>query len=62
MTGRVRSMLYKLLGFATWRVLRGYLRHKFPGAPRKIAVAGAAALALVGAGTAIRAQRKPETS
>jgi hypothetical protein len=55
-------MLYKLLGFATWRVLRGYLRHKFPGAPRKIAVAGAAALALVGAGTAIRAQRKPETS
>jgi hypothetical protein len=54
-------MAYKLLGFATWRVFRGYLHHKFPGARRKLAIAGVAALAVAGAGTAIAAQRKPET-
>jgi hypothetical protein len=53
-------MAYKLLGFATWRVFRGYLHHKLPGARRKLAIAGVAALAVAGAGTAIAAQRKPE--
>ncbi len=61
MTGRVGAMLYKLIGFVTWRVFRGYLRHKFPGARRKLAIAGVAALVVAGAGTAIAAQRKPET-
>jgi hypothetical protein len=54
-------MLYKLLGLATWRVLRGYLHHKFPGARRKLAVAGAAGLLLAGGTAAVAATRRPKS-
>ena len=38
-------MGYKLLGFVVWQVLRLYLRRRFEGAPRKLAIAGAAVAA-----------------
>jgi hypothetical protein len=55
-------MLYKFIGFATWRVLRGYLHHRFPRARRKIAIAGVAALVLAGAGGVVASRREREPS
>ena len=48
-------MGYKLLGFVVWQVLRLYLRRRFEGAPRKLAIAGAAGVVVAGA--AVAAQR-----
>jgi hypothetical protein len=61
MTGRVRAMFYKVLGFAVWRVFRGYLHHRFPLARRKLAIAGVAAVVVAGVGTAVAAQRRPDS-
>ncbi len=48
-------MGYKLLGFAVWQGGRWYLRRRFPGARRKVAIAGLAALLI---GGAVAAQRR----
>jgi hypothetical protein len=62
MTGKVRPMLYRFVGFVTWRVLRGYLHHRFPQARRKIAIAGVAALVLAGAGGVAASRRERDSS
>jgi len=41
-------MGYKLLGFAVWQGARWYLRRRFPGMQRKLAIAGVAGLAVAG--------------
>lgn len=41
-------MGYKLLGFVVWQGARWYLRRRYPGLPRKLAIAGAAGLAVAG--------------
>jgi hypothetical protein len=42
-------MGYKILGFAVWQGGKWYLRRRFQGAPRKLAIAGLAGAVLVGA-------------
>jgi hypothetical protein len=49
-------MGYKILGFAVWHGAKLYLRRKFPGAGRKLAIAGAAGAVLVG-GAAVALRR-----
>jgi hypothetical protein len=49
-------MGYKVLGFAVWQGAKWYLRRKFPGAGRKLAIAGAAGAVLAG-GAAIALRR-----
>jgi hypothetical protein len=39
-------MGYKLLGFVVWQGARWYLRRRYPGLPRKLAIAGGAGLAV----------------
>jgi hypothetical protein len=41
-------MGYKLLGFFVWQGARWYLRRRYPGLPRKAAIAGVAGLAIAG--------------
>ena len=48
-------MGYKLLGFVVWEVLRIYMRRRFQGTARKLAIAGAAGAVVAGA--AVAAQR-----
>ena len=43
-------MGYKVLGFVVWQGGKWYLRHKFPGAGRKLAIAGVAGAVLIGGG------------
>jgi hypothetical protein len=51
-------MGYKLLGFVVWQVLRLYLRRRFSGTGRKLAIAGAGGAVLAGAAVAaVAAQR-----
>lgn len=58
--GRVTAMGYSLLGKLVWRLGRRYLRRRFPGLGRKLAVAGAGAVVL-SAGAALSARRRPAT-
>jgi hypothetical protein len=53
-------MGYKILGFAVWQGGKWYLRRRFQGAPRKLAIAGLAGLLL--AGGAVAAQRARSAS
>lgn len=48
-------MGYKVLGFAVWKGGRWYLRRRFEGAARKLAIAGLGGALLAGA--AVTAQR-----
>ena len=48
-------MGYKLLGFVVWQGLRLYLRRRFNGSTRTLAIAGGAGVLLAGA--AVAAQR-----
>jgi hypothetical protein len=48
-------MAYKLLGFVVWQGGKWYLRRRFQGATRKLAIAGLAGALLAGA--AVTAQR-----
>jgi hypothetical protein len=41
-------MGYKFLGFVVWRGGKWYLRRRFAGTRRKVAIAGIAALVVVG--------------
>ena len=41
-------MGYKLLGFVVWQGARWCLRRRYPGLPRKLAIAGAAGLVVAG--------------
>jgi hypothetical protein len=41
-------MGYKLLGFVVWQGAKLYVRRRYPGAPRKVAVAAVAGGLLVG--------------
>jgi hypothetical protein len=41
-------MRYKVLGFAVWQGARWYLRRRYQGLPRKVAIAGVAGLAVAG--------------
>jgi hypothetical protein len=50
-------MGYKILGFLVWRGGRLYLRRKYPDAPRKLAIGGAAAVA-VGAAIAFASRSR----
>ncbi|MBV9194080.1 MAG: hypothetical protein JO168_08025 [Solirubrobacterales bacterium] len=51
-------MGYKLLGIVVWKGGKWYLRRRFPGMPRKLAIAGAAGAVLAGAAAAaVAAQR-----
>lgn len=52
-------MGYKILGFAVWQGAKWYLRRRFPGAPRKLAIGALAALLISGA---IAAQRQRASS
>ena len=49
-------MGYKLLGFAVWQGGKWYLRRRFEGASRKLAIAGLGALVI--GGVALTAQRQ----
>ncbi len=42
-------MGYKILGFAVWQGGKWYLRRRFQGAPRKLAIVGLAGAILAGA-------------
>jgi hypothetical protein len=53
-------MGYKILGFAVWQGGKWYLRRRFHGASRKLAIAGLAGLLLAGA--AVTAQRQRSSS
>jgi hypothetical protein len=52
-------MGYKLLGMMVWKGGRMFLRRRFPGAPRKLAMAGAAGgvVAMGAAGAFVLARR-----
>jgi hypothetical protein len=49
-------MGYKVLGFAVWQGAKWYLRRKYPGSGRKLAIAGAAGALLIG-GAAVALRR-----
>jgi len=51
-------MGYKLLGLLVWRGARWYVRRRFPGAPRKLLVGGAAVGTLVAGAAAVAAVRQ----
>jgi hypothetical protein len=55
-------MGYKLLGLVVWRGGKWYLRRKFPGLGRKLAIAGASGLLLAGGAAAFAAQRRSAAS
>ena len=50
-------MGYQLLGFVVWQVFKLYLRRRYPGLGRKLAIAGASGAAIVGGVLAARALR-----
>ncbi len=50
-------MGYKLLGFLVWQAGKLYLRRRMSGQGPKLAIAGASAVAAVGAAGAIAASR-----
>lgn len=52
-------MGYKLLGFVVWQGGKWYLRRRFQGVSRKIAVAGAAGALIAGA-LAVKRQRSAD--
>jgi hypothetical protein len=51
-------MGYKLLGFVVWRVAGWYLRRRFRGTGRKLAIAGGAGLLVAGGAAVFAAQRR----
>jgi hypothetical protein len=50
-------MGYKLLGFVVWQGAKFYLRRRFPGAGRKVAIGAAAGGLIVGGVVIARAVR-----
>jgi hypothetical protein len=48
-------MGYKLLGFVVWQGAKVYLRQRYPGTGRKLAIAGAVGGAIVGGALVARA-------
>jgi hypothetical protein len=48
---------YKLLGYVVWRGAKWYLRRRYGGVGRKLAVAAGAGLLLGGAAAAVAARR-----
>jgi len=54
-------MGYKLLGFTVWHGARWYVRRRFPGMRRKLAISGLAAL-LIGGGVAGAAAARQSNS
>jgi hypothetical protein len=57
-------MGYKLLGMAVWKLVRLYVRRRYPDAPRKLAIgAGATAVgAAVAGGIAVAVERRQRPS
>lgn len=51
-------MGYKLLGYVVWQGGRWYLQRRFPGAGRKLAIAGGTGLLVIGGAAAFAAQRR----
>jgi hypothetical protein len=58
--GNNRALGYKILGFVVWQVGKWYAHRRYPGAARKLAIAGAAgaAGALIAAGGVVVASRR----
>jgi hypothetical protein len=50
-------MGYKALGFVVWQVARWYLRRRFAGASRKLAIAAAGGAVIAGAAVAVQRSR-----
>ena len=50
-------MGYKLLGYVVWRGGKLYVRRRYPGAPRKLAAGGVAALLLTIGAVAIASRQ-----
>lgn len=46
-------MGYKLLGYVVWQAGKWYVRRRYPGAPRKLAIGGAATLLLAAGAVAV---------
>lgn len=57
-------MGYKLLGYVVWQGGKWYVRHKYPDAGRKLAIAGGVVggLVVVGSAVAFAAQRRNNSS
>jgi len=53
-------MGYKLLGFVVWQGGKWYLRRRFEGLSRKLAIGGLGALLLGGAAVTVQRQRSGE--
>jgi hypothetical protein len=53
-------VLYTLLGRVIWKIFRGYVRFRFPNAPRNVTAAGIAVLALAGAWSGLSARRRSQ--
>ncbi len=47
-------MVYKVLGFAVWQGGKWYVRRRFRGTSRKLALAGLSAVAAAGVVAAVR--------
>jgi hypothetical protein len=53
----LNRMGYKILGFAVWQGGKWYLRRRFEGASRKLAIAGLAGVLVAGAAVATQRAR-----
>jgi hypothetical protein len=51
-------MRYKILGFVVWRGASWYLRRRFRGMGRKLAIAGGTGLLVAGGAAVFAAQRR----
>jgi hypothetical protein len=51
-------MGYKVLGYVVWQGGKWYVRHRFPGAGRKLAIGALGAVAVAAAAGGVAAQRK----
>lgn len=55
-------MKYKIVGFVVWQGASWYLRRRFQGVGRKLAIGAGVALVAGGAAAAVAAQRRGENS
>jgi hypothetical protein len=55
-------MKYKIVGFVVWQGASWYLRRRYRGLGRKLAIGGGVALVAGGAAVAVAAQRRANDS